>query len=404
MSKTRKKLWQVSSGLDKEVELFTVGKDYILDQRLLPYDIKASLAHAKMLKNQGVLTGSELRKIEKAFNEILTLLSKGKFKIDPSQEDGHTALEQYLTEKYGSIGAKIHTGRSRNDQVLVMMRLYMLDLLAEFENTIKELVNRLNAKAKEYSKTPMPGYTHAQKAMPSDAKMWLGSYADALKDQLIQLKSLRKILDQSPLGSAAGFGIKNFKSDRVFSAKEMGFAKVQKNPMYCALSRGHFEAQFVQSLSPVLLFISRLNTDLLLFSMSEFQFVYLPDNMTTGSSIMPQKRNYDVLEIMRGKIALFLQQENTLKELVRNLMSGYNRDLQLSKEVFIDATDNALGILKMMSSVVKALKFNEEKIKDAMTEDLFVTEMLYELVGKGESFRDAYIKIKKEFMKKRSEN
>lgn len=398
MNKT-KKIWQVNAELNKIIESFTVGEDYILDKKLLPYDIKASLAHIKMLYKGNILSEKEFSDLQKGLNEILKLWRNGGFQITQDQEDGHTAIEQFLTEKYSEAGAKIHTGRSRNDQVLIMMRLFMLDEIKEISVLFDKLETALRNQSKKNSELKLPGYTHAQKAMVASISMWLESFADGILDQKPFLKAMNKLLDQSPLGSAAGFGIRNFKNNRKLTAKIMGLSKVQENPMYCGLSRGHFENQFLQSISPTMLLLSRLNSDLLLFTMSEFNFMKLPVNMTTGSSIMPQKRNYDVLEIVRGRINAFLSSQLEIQNLIRNLISGYNRDLQLTKKSFVIAVENAKEILEIMILVIKNLEFNKDKLNNAMTADLFITEKVYELVNKGVPFRDAYQKIKKEFLK-----
>jgi len=389
-----KKLWQTESALHPLVEKFTIGTDYILDQQLLKYDINGSLAHAKMLAKKGVLTKSEYKKAKQGFAEIISLLESGNFTIAQSQEDGHTAIEQYLTEHYGEVGKKIHTGRSRNDQALVMMRLYMKDLLPSMVNKVKELESVLKMLAKK-NKMPMPGYTHAQKAMPTTASTWLTSFADALADQQIFFKSLARLLDQSPLGSASGFGIKNFNTLQSMTAKELGFKKTQKNPMYCGLSRGHFENQFLQTFSSSMLIISRLINDVLLFTMSEYNFMSLPETLTTGSSIMPQKRNYDVLEIARGRVHTFFNAQRELQDICQHLMSGYNRDVQLTKKIFIEQAENLSEILEVMILVIQNLSFNKNALQKAMSDDLFVTEDVYDLVNNGKSFRDAYHEVKK---------
>ena len=391
------KIWQTGKNLDPMVEAFTVGQDYLLDQKLLPYDIKASLAHAEMLKSKGVLTDEEYVALKKSLNQALSAWEGGDFVITQAQEDGHTALEQWLTEQCGEAGKKIHTGRSRNDQSLVMLRLYMLDQHTSIKQLIKELIQALETQANVQTGLPLPGYTHTQKAMPTTVTTWLASFVDGLSDQLPFIDNLSILLDQSPLGSASGFGINNFANDRDLTAKTMGFSKVQKNPLYCGLSRGQFEAQFLQTFVPSLLLVNRLATDLMLFTTQEFNYVSLPANMTTGSSIMPQKRNYDVLEIMRGRINQYFSRQQELTQLCRGLISGYHRDLQLSKEIFVGEIENITVILKMLTVVVQKLNFNAEKLESAMTSDLFVTEQVYDLVNQGMPFREAYLKVKKEF-------
>ncbi|MFH0955969.1 MAG: argininosuccinate lyase [Candidatus Falkowbacteria bacterium] len=396
-NKIRNKLWQIKGPLDSMVENFTVGDDYLLDQKLLPYDIEASLAHAKMLKKIGVLTKTELSKLERGLNEILGLWHKGKFLITQEQEDGHTAIEIYLTNKFGDVGKKIHTGRSRNDQSLTMMRLYMKNELADIEKLVDNLISALNKKSKQFKKIPMPGYTHTRKAMPTTVSAWLDSFAQALIDLKPFLVNLRILLDQSPLGSAAGFGISGLNLDKKFTAKLLKFKKIQANPLYCGLSRGFFEEIFLNAFSPVMILIGRLANDLILFTADEFDFFSLPDNMTTGSSIMPQKRNYDLLELTRAKINVFLSCQYQIDNIVKNLISGYHRDLQLTKKIFLDGADLIRSNLKIMQIVVQNLTVKEKNLRLAMTDDLYATEKIYKLVNKGMPFRQAYMKIKEKY-------
>lgn len=387
------KLWQTWANLNSQIEAFTVGDDYLIDQIFLPYDIIASLAHAKMLHHIRILSSEELKQIELWLSEIKTKLEAWEFTIHPSQEDGHTAIEIYLTEHYGEVGKKIHTGRSRNDQSLTMIRLYMKDALEESIEKIELLVKTLK---KKWQKNifPMPGYTHWQKAIPTTTTTWLDSFHDALEDQLHILKSLEPIFDQSPLGSAAGFGIAAFPNDRDFSAQEMWFSKVQSNPMYCGLSRGLFEHDFLSALGNFLMIISRMNNDILLFTTSEFGFLSLPDTMTTGSSIMPQKRNYDVSELVRAKISVFFGYADQMRNLYTHIMSGYQRDLQMTKSILINGYNLWTSIIDIMTLVVENIQFHEEKLKDVMTPELYATDKVYKLVMHGESFRDAYKKVK----------
>ncbi|HLC65626.1 MAG TPA: argininosuccinate lyase, partial [Candidatus Nanoarchaeia archaeon] len=326
------KLWKKDYELDKEIELFTVGNDYILDNKLIPFDCIASIAHAKMLRKVGVLSAVEEKNLIGGLNEIMNLQKNGKFVLKIEDEDCHTAIENFLTQKYGDIGKKIHTARSRNDQVLTALRLYEKDGF----NKIRELLNNcqiaLKATIKKYGKIPIPGYTHMRKAMPSSIGMWLGSYLESLEDNLLLLNSIHRLIDQSPLGSAAGFGVPVFKVDREFTAKELKFSRVMKNPMYAQLSRGKFEASIIGLMSSVMCDLNKLSTDLMLFSMSEFGYISLPKEFCTGSSIMPQKKNPDVLELIRAKYYVVLGEEFKVKSMIGNLPSGYNRDSQLTKE------------------------------------------------------------------------
>jgi len=396
----KKKIWQTGdSGLHPLVEKFTVGDDHIFDQQLLPYDLKASLAHAKMLFEIKVINEEELEKAEKGLKEILEKWESGDFVVKQEQEDGHTAIEQFLTENYGEVGKKIHTGRSRNDQSLVMIRLFMKEKLTEIEKLGEEIVDSLNKKAEETKDIPMPGYTHMQKAMPTTVGVWLDSYASAIKDILVLLQSTQEIINQNPLGSASGFGIENFPINRESTTRTLGFAKTQENPMYCGFSRGYFENIVLQNLSGIMIALGRFSNDMITFTTQEFGFFSLPDNFTTGSSIMPQKRNYDVFEIMRGNTKVFHSYQSQIQEIISALGSGYNRDLQLTKKPFVLGMNLCTETMKLFGEIVDNLNVNKEKLEKSMTPDLFVTNEVYELVKKGDSFREAYLEVKNKWNK-----
>ena len=386
-------LWHTSTNLDSLIEEFTVWDDYLIDTIFLPYDIRASLAHAQMLQSINIISEEELRLLEAWLQEILDLHKAGNFHIDPSQEDCHTAIEVFLTEKYGNVGKKIHTGRSRNDQSLTMIRLFLKDQIAVSQGHMEELIEALSERSS--SITPMPGYTHMQKAMPTTVGIWFASYRDALLDQMTFFPPLQSIIDQSPLGSAAGFGIENFPNDRVLSAELMGFAKIQENPLYCGISRWLFEHNFLWVLWNFLLILWRLNNDLLLFTTGEFSYFSLPDNMTTGSSIMPQKRNYDVLELIRAKNSLFFGYHDQMRNLYTHLISGYQRDLQMTKTVFLSGCKIWNDMVQIMTHIIKELRINEVRLNASMTPDLFATEEVYKLVAQWKPFRDAYQEVKK---------
>ena len=394
-----KKLWQVK-GVESDafVDQFIVGDDFFLDGKLLPFDIKASKAHAKMLEHIGVLDKNENKRIQAALDDILELHKEGKFEISREQEDCHTAIEEFLTKKCGDSGKKIHTGRSRNDQVLVATRLFMQDALLRVRGNLKDVILSFKKAAKSFHSIEMPGYTHYQKAMPTTAKVWLESFSDSLSDSNIFLDALEKLLDQNPLGSASGFGIRNFDLDREFTSKELGFSKVQENPIYCGFSRGYFENIFLSTLEQITISLLRFSTDLLLFSTQEFNFIEFAEIFTTGSSIMPQKRNPDAVEIMQGKLGLFFSKQNEIRSIITKVTSGYHREFQLVKKPFFEALEIVLDSLKLSGLIVEKISFKKESLKKAMTEDLFVTEKVYELVKKGMPFRDAYREIKKEIL------
>ena len=390
-----KKIWQTDENLHPLVEKYTVGEDYKLDQTLIPYDIKASLAHAEMLFEKEILTKDEFEQTKKGLNEILDLWKKGEFTIKMEQEDGHTAIEQYLTEKYGDVGKKIHTGRSRNDQALVMIRLFIVDNLTKLEKLQNNLTKTFSQKIEKTKNIGMPGYTHTQKAMPTTVDIWLGSYLAALKDFEISLKTVKNLVDQNPLGSASGFGIENFPIDKTITTKLLNFQKVQENPMYCGFSRGYFENIVLQTLSQPMIIFGRFASDMILFTTTEFNFFSLPNNFVTGSSIMPQKKNYDLFEIMRANTKVFIAYQNQIQETILSLGSGYYRDLQLTKKPLLRAVDLCLTSFELMDEVIKNLKIHEDVLKEAMTPDIYITNKIYELVKEGKSFREAYIEIKK---------
>lgn len=390
------KLWSGSSKLDPAVEAYTVGNDYLMDQNLLPYDIKASKAHAKMLHKIGSLDAAEYKTLSEALDEIQKLYEGGKFVIKPGQEDGHTAIEQYITERYGAIGKKIHTGRSRNDQVMAMIRLYMKDVLSEIESSLGLLSKTYTQAASKIEGIPMPGYTHMQKAMPSTAAAWLAGYGAAFEDLVPLTKAVRGLIDQNPLGTAAGFGTGKLKLDRQFTTDELDFAKTQDSPIYAGLSRGYFELALLQLCGLIMTVSSRFASDMLLFTTQEFDYFSLPPEFTTGSSIMPNKRNYDVFEIMRGNGKVVAAETFQVQSIVTGLPSGFQRDLQLTKEPFIKGVETTKDSLAILANLVPEIQINETKLKAAMSEDLYATEKVYELVAAGMPFRDAYKKVKQE--------
>ncbi|GMN89394.1 argininosuccinate lyase [Francisella sciaenopsi] len=390
-----KKLWQTETDkLLPIVEKYTVGQDYVLDQKLLKYDLQASLAHAKMLYKMKVITKDELNLLKKGLQEIQELLSTNEFRITQDQEDGHTAIEQYLCTHYGEVGKKIHTGRSRNDQSLVMLRLFMIDKIQFLEKTIQDNIYTLRSKASKFKNIPMPGYTHMQKAMPTTVATWLGSFADALADTLLLISATSKVINQNPLGSASGFGISNFKHDKEYTTELLSFNRVQDNPIYCAFSRGYFEKLILQTLSNPMSIYSRFANDMMLFTMAEFDYFSLNNSYTTGSSIMPQKRNYDLFEIMRGNAKLYQGYLQQITSIIDSVPSGYNRDYQLTKLPFFEAITIIEDTALLFNSTIKDLNVHIDKLEQAMTSDLYATEEVYKLVEQGLSFRDAYVAIK----------
>jgi len=387
------KLWQKNSELDGEIEKFTVGNDYLLDKKLVKYDCIASIAHAKMLAKIGILSKEELISLEEGLNKIITLHSKDKFEIKQEDEDCHTAIENFLVKKCGESGKKIHTARSRNDQVLAALRLYEKEELAAIISLIKELKSKLEEASKKYGKIGMPGYTHMQKAMPTTVFVWIGSFIASIEDDLKLLEFTRSLIDHSPLGSAAGFGVPIIEVDKNLAASLAGFKKAMENPLYAQMSRGKYEAVIAGALSQIMLSLNKLATDLALFSTKEFGYVSLPDEFCTGSSIMPQKKNPDVLELLRAKYHVVLGEEFKIKSIISNLMSGYNRDIQLTKEPTMNCIETAKDCIKIMALLVEKLKISQEKCKEAMTPEIYATEELNKLVRKGVPFREAYRQV-----------
>lgn len=387
------RLWDKGTEVDDLILDFTVGDDNVLDIRLVKYDCVASMAHARMLHKIEVLNEDEADRLIEGLSYILELAERGEFTIAKEQEDCHTAIEASLTERYGEIGKKIHLGRSRNDQVLTAMRLYEKDQLNDLRSLFGELRQALAEKIDRSGHVPIPGYTHMRKAMPSSIGMWLGSFVAALDDDARLLKTVFKLVDRSPLGTAAGFGVPVFELDREMTSELMGFASVLSNPLYAQLSRGKVEMMILSLLSAIMFDLNRLASDLLLFSMDEFGFVRLSERMCTGSSIMPQKKNPDVLELIRGKYHLVNGEEFKLRSLVSNLTSGYQRDLQLMKGPLFRAFDTTAECLEIMALVLAGIEVDEEKCQAAMTEDLYATERVYKLVKEGMPFRDAYRRV-----------
>lgn len=394
------KIWQKtgSQKLNTAVETFTIGVDYLLDTELVPYDVQGSIAHAEMLQKIGILSKKELQQAVKGLQTIEKQWKEGRFKIHKDQEDCHSAIEAFLTEHCGDVGKKIHTGRSRNDQILVTLRLYTKEQLLKITAQTQGLIKTLQKRAMLHKKTLMPGYTHMQRAMPSTVHMWLESFAESLKDDLELLKTASKIIDQNPLGSAAGFGESILGLDRAFTTKKLGFAKTQNNPMYCALSRGKFENIVLQALSQIVFTIGKIASDLLLFTTKEFDFFSLPDAFRTGSSIMPQKKNYDVLELLRGNVGLFNGYQYQVQSIIQNLPSGYNRDFQLTKEPYMKALKLAQDMIEIGTLIVESLRVHTEKLAAACSPELYATDDVYKLVKKGVHFREAYREVGKKYM------
>ncbi len=388
------KLWQTkSTSLHPLAEQYTVGNDYILDMRLLPYDIEASKAHAQALLKARIITKAELTKLTKGLNDILKLHKEGKFVIKQPDEDCHTAIENYLVEKYGALGKKIHTGRSRNDQVLVATRLYTRKKLKQISEELIGLQKVFLAMAKKYEFVPMPGYTHTRRAMPSSVGHWAAAYLEELINDHMILESAYKLNDQNPLGAAAGFGV-NLPLDRELTTKLLGFDRLQVNSLYAVNSRGPTESFILSVLTKITMTIGRLASEMIWFTTPEFNFFDLPYQFTTGSSIMPQKRNPDVFEIVRGNVGVIIALQTQIKEVCKGVISGYNRDTQLTKEPLIKGMGIARRSLEIMSLVMAEVTPKKDVLMKSLSPELFATSEANKLVKKGMPFRDAYQQVK----------
>jgi argininosuccinate lyase len=384
------KLWQKGYQVNSRVERFEAAQNSILDARLIRHDVWGSLAHAAMLRHIGVLSEAEYAALRNGLLSILELDEAGEFSIVPSDEDVHTSIENYLAATAGSAGKKIHMARSRNDQVLVDLRLYGKEQMLATAEKLCQLCAALLAFAKAHENVPMPGYTHMQRAMLSSVGLWAANFAEALLDDERLLAAAYDLNDQSPLGSAAGYGVP-IPIDREFSAELLGFARVQRNVIYVQNSRGKIEAAIVQALVQIMLDLSKLAQDMLLFTTAEYGFFQIPQELCAGSSIMPQKRNLDVMELIRARAHTMLALQQQILGIVTGLPSGYNMDFQETKRPFMDALDIAQESLDMCALVIGSISVNAEKLLAACTFELFATDRAYELVTAANlPFRDAY--------------
>lgn len=391
-------IWDKGYDVEKAAIYFSVGDDHIYDQQLIKYDIQGSRAHAQMLHKIGILNDQELKDLEQGLTEISKEVENNNFPIVIEDEDCHSAIEKYLTNKFGEVGKKIHTGRSRNDQVITALRLLEKDQLNGIMELCRDLLQSLQQIIQKYGEVDFPGYTHMRKAMPATVQLWLESFSAALDDDIAVLEATKDIIDQNPLGTAAGFGVPEIKLDREMTTQKLGFRKLLKNPMYAQITRGKFEGNIINACAQVMLTLNKISSDLILFSMTEFSLIKIPREFCTGSSIMPQKVNPDVLELIRGKYHQVLGKEFEVKSLVGNLMSGYNRDVQLTKKSVMDALSITLESLAVLSPLVKNLEVDSKACAQAMTKELYATEKVNRLVVQGESFRTAYQKVAKEFI------
>ncbi len=391
-----KYLWQsdAESQIDSTIMDFMAGEDVLLDRELFPFDIQATAAHVRGLERIDILNSDESAILCALLDELLSEFAAGNFILDEQYEDGHSAIEVFLTERAGKLGARVHTGRSRNDQVAVATRLFMKDCLQQvIELNVRIALSCLSL-AEQHANVPMPGYTHLQRAVPSSVGLWIGGFAEAFIDNLALAQRTLNLIDSSPLGTAAGYGV-NLALDRDGVAAELGFERIQVNPMYAQNSRGKFEIMVLQALLHALQDVRRLAWDLSLFTTSEFDFVRLPDQYTTGSSIMPNKSNPDAVELLRGRAATL---EAAIVEIqaTLSLPSGYQRDLQLTKAPLIRGTRSALQALAIVPGLVSGLEFNQERMLEAITPEMFATDIALQNAASGVPFREAYLMAKKQ--------
>ena len=383
-------LWEKDTQAEEWVTRFTVGEDYQWDELLLPYDVEATRAHAWGLLEIGVLTEREFERIEGGLDSLKQEVLEGRVTVTIEDEDCHTVIEGYLTEELGAVGKKVHTGRSRNDQVLAALRLFLRYRLRRLGSKTVELAEALCQMGGAYDHLLMPGYTHMQQAMPSTAGLWAMGYAETLARDLDVLRSSFEEINVSPLGSAAGYGVPFLDLPRRAVAERLGFRDVQVHVTAVQLSRGKLELQVVHALVQVAGTINRLASDLVLYNTTEFGFVELPEEYCTGSSIMPQKKNPDVLELARAAYHRITSQVQMLMSLPANLPSGYHRDLQHTKAAVMKSVLAMEDLLSAMISVLNGVRFNEERMRRASSPGLFATARALKKVQGGVPFRDAY--------------
>jgi len=383
------KLWEKGIPTDKKTDLFTVGNDRELDLVLAQYDVIGSMAHAKMLGKTDLLTPQEADDLVSALQDILADIYKGNFTIEDSFEDVHSKVEYLLIEKLGDTGKKIHVARSRNDQVLTDVHLYIKAELLTIKTQVKELFDLLITLSKQYQHVLLPGYTHFQIAMPSSFGMWFSAYAESLIDDVIMLRAALTVADQNPLGSAAGYG-SSFPIDRTFTTQEMGFATLKYNSVAAQMSRGKTEKTAAFAMASVAGTLSKLAMDICLYLSQNFSFISLPQHLTTGSSIMPHKKNPDIFELIRGKCNKIQALPYELTLITNNLPSGYHREFQLLKEGLFPALQTLKSCLEMAVYSIKEIKVNENILDDKKYDYLFTVDALNEMVTAGIPFRDAY--------------
>ena len=387
------KLWsKENTSTSQQVETFTVGRDKEFDVLLAEYDVLGSLAHTQMLESVGLLSKEDRELIHRELNNILTVIKEGGFVIEKDIEDVHSQVEYMLTQRIGEAGKKIHSGRSRNDQVAVDIKLYLRAQVLHLKDEAKELFDLLIQLSEQYKDKLLPGYTHLQIAMPSSFGLWFGAYAESLIDDLELLAAAYHIVNKNPLGSGAGYG-SSFPLDREMTTRLLGFASPNYNSVYAQMTRGRAEKVVATGLASIAATLSRLAMDCCLYINQNFGFISFPNELTTGSSIMPHKKNPDVFELIRAKCNRIQATPNELTLLISNLPSGYHRDLQLTKEILFPAIEEGKACLQMTRLMLSNIQIKDNILDDAKYKYLFSVEAVNELVNKGVPFREAYRQI-----------
>ena len=391
-----KKLWEKGIKTDAFIEAFTVGKDRDLDLELAKYDVQGTMAHITMLESVGLLEKSELEILTKELQRILDeVIDKGTFEIEEGVEDVHSQIELMLTRTLGDVGKKVHSGRSRNDQVLVDLRLYLRDQIKEIASLSETLFNSLIKQSEATKEILLPGYTHTQAAMPSSFGLWFGAYAESLVDDLVLLESTYRIVNRNPLGSAAGYG-SSFPLNRTLTTELLGFDGMSRNVIYAQMGRGKTEQTLAFAMAGLAGTLNKFASDVCLYNSQNFAFVTLPDDLTTGSSIMPHKKNPDVFELIRAKTNVLKALPNQIMMAIGNLTSGYHRDFQLLKELLFPAIQDLKDCLFITEYAASKITANENILDDPKYKLTFSVEVVNELVLQGVPFREAYVQVAKQ--------
>jgi len=386
------KIWQKSGTINQQIEAFTIGKDADLDLLLAPYDVEGTIAHVTMLEKVGLLTKSELEQLLPELKSIYQLALDGKLAINEGVEDIHSQVEFILIEKLGDVGKKIHSGRSRNDQVILDIKLFSRAKIKEVVNVVKSLFDQLISLSEKHKEVLIPGYTHMQVAMPSSFGLWFAAYAESLIDDLTQLQAAYKIVNRNPLGSAAGYG-SSFPLDRELTTELLGFDSMNNNVVYAQMTRGKAEKVVSQALASIASTLAKLSMDVCLYMGQNFGFLTFPDHLTTGSSIMPHKKNPDVFELVRAKSNKIKALPNEIDHILGNLPSGYHRDLQVIKESYLPVFDELLSCLSITQVMFSEVQVKKDLLNNPIYDYLFSVEVVNELVLQGKSFREAYKEV-----------